>query len=346
MIVCFFSCTQEKDKNPSSCVHYTRQKKINLQTNQLPSWTESKRKNEILTYIALITDSSKKEFIPVEDRIATFDNDGTLWAESPVYFQLFFVLDKIKEKEAEHPAWLNEKPYSYLLKDGIEGFSQMGKEDLMKIMFTSHSNNTTEEFEKEVLSWLKSSKHPVLNRPFTSLVYQPMLELIELLKRNNFKVFIVSGGGIEFMRPWVEEVYGIPKDQVIGSTLKTKYHYNDGKPYIERLPALDFFDDKEGKPEAINKYIGRKPVFAVGNSDGDLQMLRWTNSNSYTTFKLYVHHTDEKREWAYDRQSFVGRLNKGLDEAEKLDWSVVNMKKDWKVVFPFESNVNKEQNNL
>ena len=336
IILLLSSCVQETINNDKKINVSPTLNEQNLGLDLLPSWNDSERKNDIINYLSLITDSSKKEFIPIEDRIATFDNDGTLWSEKPIYFQLFFAIDKIKEKAFEHPEWTNEAPYSYILKDGAKGVSKMNEEDLMKIVFASHTNNNTDEYEQEVKDWLKTAKHPVLNQPFTSLVYQPMLELIQLLKKNNFKVFIVSGGGIEFMRPWVEEIYGIPKDQVIGSSAKTAYNYNAGKPYIQRLPGLDFFNDKEGKPEAINKFIGRKPVFAAGNSDGDLQMLRWTNSNSYLTFKLYVHHTDEKREWAYDRESSIGRLDKGLDEADSLSWSVTNMKTDWKVIFPYE----------
>jgi hypothetical protein len=276
------------------------------------------------------------DFVPVSERIAVFDNDGTLWSEQPMYFQLFFAIDRVKAMAADHPEWKDKQPFKALLENDMKTFMSYGEHGLIEVVMASHAGMTVSEFDQVVRDWLKTAKHPKFDRPYTDLVYQPMLELLDYLRANDFKVFIVSGGGIEFMRPWAEEVYGIPKNQVIGSSIKTKYDYNDGDPVIRRLPELNFIDDKEGKPEGINQYIGRKPIFAAGNSDGDLQMLRWTDSNTNPSFKLYIHHTDSDREWAYDRESSIGRFDKGLDEAREKGWTVSDMKSDWKVVYPFQ----------
>lgn len=234
----------------------------------------------------------------------------------------------------DHPEWKNKQPFKAVLENNTEDLMKQGKAGLMQIMAASHAGMTIDEFEDNVSSWINEAQHPVKKKLYKDLIYQPMLELIKYLQSNQFKVFIVSGGGIDFMRVWAEGVYGIPKEQIVGSTLEAKYEYNNGKPSITKLPSLDFLDDKEGKPVAIEKYIGRKPVFAAGNSDGDLQMLQWTASNRYKNFELYVHHTDSIREWAYDRKSHIGTLNKGLDEGKAKKWSFADMKNDWKVVFP------------
>ena len=302
----------------------------------LPSWNKGAAKQAILDYVNAVTTEGSDDFIPVSERIATFDNDGNLWSEQPAYFQLFFAMDRIKALAPEHPEWKTTQPYQSVLDNDMAKLMSYGEHGLIQIVMATHGNNTVKEFEQIVKDWLATAKHPRFDRPYTDLVYQPMLELINYMKANEFKTFIVSGGGIEFMRPWVEGVYGIPRDQVIGSSIKTKYDYNDGKPVIRRLPELNFIDDKEGKPEGINQFIGRKPVFASGNSDGDLQMMRWADSNTYPSFQLYVHHTDSIREWAYDRKSSIGRLDKGLDEANAKGWTVIDMKNDWKVVYPFE----------
>ena len=302
----------------------------------LPSWNEGNTKNAIINYVKEATTEGSENFIPISERVAVFDNDGNLWSEQPAYFQLFFAMDRIHALAPEHPEWKTTQPYQSVLENDMKTLMSHGEHGLIQIVMATHGGNTVTEFEQIVKDWLATAKHPRFNRPYTDLVYQPMLELINYLKSNDFKTFIVSGGGIEFMRPWVEGVYGISKDQVIGSSIKTKYDYNDGNPVIRRLPELNFIDDKEGKPEGINQYIGRKPVFASGNSDGDLQMLRWADSNTYPSFELYLHHTDSVREWAYDRKSSVGRLDKGLDEAKEKGWTVIDMEKDWKVVYPFE----------
>jgi len=322
-----------------SCASSTKKEDVNQEienTDPLPSWNEGKTKAAIINYVGDVTNSEGNNFIAIPDRIATFDNDGNLWSEQPAYFQLFFAIDRVKTLAADHPEWKTEQPFKAVLEDDMNELLKLGEHGLIKLVMASHASNTSEEFETIVKEWLAKAKHPKFNRPYTDLVYQPMLELIKYLQVNNFKTFIVSGGGIEFMRPWVEEVYDIPRDQVIGSSIKTQYDYNNGNPVIKRLAEVDFINDKEGKPEGINKFIGRKPVFSSGNSDGDLQMMRWAASNKLKSFILYVHHTDSIREWAYDRESHIGRLDKGLDEAYEKGWTVIDMENDWRVIYPFE----------
>ncbi|MCE2611586.1 haloacid dehalogenase-like hydrolase [Flavobacteriaceae bacterium D16] len=306
------------------------------QADPLPSWEEGKTKAAILTFVKQSAEEGSPNFIPIEDRIATFDNDGTLWSEKPAYFQLFFAIDRVKALAPEHPEWKDNQPFKAVLEDDMKTLSSYGEHGILEIVMATHAGNTLDEFEQIVKDWLATAKHPRFDRPYTDLVYQPMLELLDYLRANDFKTFIVSGGGIDFMRPWVENTYGIPKDQVVGSSIKTEFTIADGQAVIKKLPAIDFIDDKAGKPIGINKFIGRKPVFAAGNSDGDLQMLQWTDSSSYPSFQLYVHHTDAEREWAYDRESSVGRLDKGLEEAASNGWTVASMKDDWKLVYPFE----------
>jgi hypothetical protein len=330
--ITLFSCKEKIDQNKDITTT------IDEVVDPLPSWNEGQTKEAIISYINDVTAEGSANFIPVSDRIATFDNDGNLWSEQPAYFQLFFAMDRIKTLAPEHPEWKTTQPYQSVLENDMKTLMSYGEHGLLEIVMASHAGNTVSEFEQIVKEWLATAKHPRFNQPYNALIYQPMLELLDYLRANDFKTFIVSGGGIEFMRPWVEEVYGIPKDQVIGSSIKTKYDYNDGNPVIRRLPELNFIDDKEGKPEGINQFIGKKPVFTSGNSDGDLQMLRWGDSNTYSSFQLYVHHTDSIREWAYDRESSIGRLDKGLDEAIDKGWTVIDMEKDWKVVYPFELN--------
>lgn len=306
------------------------------QSDPLPSWNEGATKEAIMSYVEDVTDSNSQNFIPIGDRIATFDNDGNLWSEQPAYFQLFFAMDRIKAMAADHPEWKDQQPYKAVLEDDMKTLMSYGEKGLLEIVMATHGGITTDEFEQIVKDWLATSRHPRFDKPYNQLVYQPMLELLDYLRANDFKTFIVSGGGIEFMRPWTEEVYGIPTDQVVGSSVATEFDYNNGNPVIRRLPKLDFIDDKAGKPVGINKHIGKKPVFASGNSDGDLQMMQWADSNKYKSFQLYVHHTDAEREWAYDRESHIGKLDKGLDEATEKGWTVIDMKNDWKVIYPFQ----------
>ena len=308
-------------------------------TNQtqdpLPSWNEGDAKSNIIAFVEKVT-TPGADFVPVEDRIATFDNDGTLWAEQPAYFQLFFAIDQVKAMAKDHPEWNEQEPFKSVLNDDMEGVMASGMKGLMEIIMTSHAGLTEEAFNTSVESWLAQAKHPRFNVAYNQLIYQPMLELLDYLRANDFKVFIVSGGGVDFMRVWATEVYGIPSDQIIGSSIKAKFTFNAGKAEITKLPEMNFIDDKEGKPVGIHQYIGKKPIFASGNSDGDLQMLQYTDSNSCPSFQLYLHHTDVEREWAYDRDSHVGKLDKGLDEAKAKGWTVIDMKNDWKTIFPFQ----------
>jgi phosphoglycolate phosphatase-like HAD superfamily hydrolase len=300
----------------------------------LPSWNDTGPKKAIMAFVERVTKPNTPDFVPPAERIAVFDNDGTLWTEQPLYFQLLFALDRVKALAPQHPEWQTKEPFASLLKGDVKAALAGGEHALLEITMATHAGMTTEEFEKIVHAWITTAKHPKTGRLYTEMVYQPMLELLAYLRANGFKTYIVSGGGIEFMRPWVQKVYGIPPEQVIGSSIKVKYEMRDGKPVLMRLPEVDFIDDKAGKPVAIHKFIGRRPVMAFGNSDGDLQMLQWTAAGSGPRFCLYVHHTDAEREWAYDRESHIGRLDKGLDEAKAKGWTVVDMKQDWKVIFP------------
>jgi phosphoserine phosphatase len=301
----------------------------------LPSWNEGKTKQSVLAFVKRVSVRGGRDFVPVNERIAVFDNDGTLWAEQPMYFQLAFALDRVKALAPQHPEWKDKEPFASLLKGDVKGALAGGEKALVEIVMATHANTTTEEFEKIVRDWLATAKHPMTGRRYNEMIYQPMVELLRYLRANGFKTYIVSGGGVEFMRPWVETAYGIPPEQVVGSTIKTKFEMRDGKPVILRLAEIDFIDDKDGKPVAINKFIGRRPIFAFGNSDGDHEMLLWTAAGSGARFMGLVHHTDAEREWAYDRKSSIGRLDKALDDAIAKNWAVIDMKKDWKQVFGF-----------
>jgi len=300
----------------------------------LPSWNEGKTKQSITGFVEKVTKEGSPDFVPVAERIATFDNDGTLWAEQPMYFQLLFALHRVGVLAPQHPEWKDKEPFASLLKGDVKGALAGGDKALTEIVAVTHSGMTTEEFERIVKEWIATAKHPVTKRPIMEMVYQPMIELLAYLRANGFKTFIVSGGGIEFMRPWTEKIYGIPPEQVVGSSGKLKWEMVDGNPSLLKLPAVDFIDDKEGKPVGIQQHIGRRPIAAFGNSDGDLQMLQWTAAGPGPRFCLYVHHTDAEREFAYDRQSHIGQLAKGLDEAAAKGWTVVSMKDDWKTIFP------------
>ncbi len=321
-----FGCAPEDPGAPAAAVV----------ADPLPSWNEGPTKHSISQFVASVVDRDSIDFVPEPERIAVFDNDGTLWSEKPVYFQLLFAIDRVKELEPEHPEWKSQQPFKAVLENDMEALAASGEKGLIELVMATHAGMTTGEFEAIALDWIASAKHPTTGRAFTEMVYQPMLELLKFLRANGFKTFIVSGGGIEFMRPWTEEIYGIPPEQVMGSSFKTVYEVRDGEPVLVRLPELDFIDDKEGKPVGINSHIGRRPIAAFGNSDGDLQMLQWTAAGDGPSFCLYVHHTDEEREWAYDREGHVGRLDKGLDEAEARGWTVVDMKSDWKVIYPWQ----------
>jgi len=303
----------------------------------LPSWNDGAAKKSIVEFVGNVTKQDSPEFVPITERIAVFDNDGTLWAEQPMYFQLSFALDRVKALAPQHPEWKAKEPFASLLKGDVKGALSGGERAMLQIVTATHAGMTTEEFEKMVTHWITTAKHPKTGRLYTELVYQPMLELLAYLRANGFKTFIVSGGGIEFMRPWTERVYGIPPEQVVGSSIKTKFELRDGKPVLVRLSELNFIDDKAGKPVGTHLHIGRRPIAAFGNSDGDLEMLQWTVAGDGPRFALIVHHTDAEREWAYDRTSHIGKLDKALDEAEAKGWTVVDMKQDWKTVFPVEN---------
>jgi phosphoglycolate phosphatase-like HAD superfamily hydrolase len=305
------------------------------QTDPLPAWNDGAVKKSITDFVARVTTQGGSDFVPVPERIATFDNDGTLWTEQPYYFQIAFALDRIKAMAPRHPEWKSKQPFKALLEGDKKTFAAAGKDGLLQVIAATHAGMTVEDFTKTVTAWTETARHPRFNRPYTELVYQPMLELLAYLRANGFKTFIVSGGGIEFMRPWTERVYGIPPEQVVGSSGVVKYQIGaNGKPELMKLAKIEFVDDGPGKPAGINRFIGRRPIFAFGNSDGDLQMLQWTMAGQGLRFAGLVHHTDAEREYAYDRQSKVGKLDKALDEASAKGWTVVDMKKDWKTVFP------------
>jgi len=300
----------------------------------LPSWNDGPSKQSIVRFVEQVATKGSATFLAAAERIANFDNDGTLWGEQPLYVQAFFLFDRIKALAPQHPEWQSQEPFASVLKGDIKGALAGGEHGLVEMAMATHAGMTSEEFDKIVSDWVASAKHPKTDRHFTEMVYQPMLELINYLKDNAFKVYIVSGGGVEFMRPWTERVYGIPPEHVIGSSIVTKFEMRDGKPVLARLPQVDFVDDGPGKPVGIQMRIGRRPLAAFGNSDGDLQMLQWTAAGAGPRFCLYVHHTDAAREWAYDREGSIGRLDKGLDEAKAKGWTVVDMRQDWKVIYP------------
>jgi hypothetical protein len=309
---------------------------VHAQSDPLASWNDNASKKAIVAFVEKVTGQGSPDFVPIPERIATFDNDGTLWAEQPMYFQLLFSLDRVKALAAQHPEWKDKEPFASLLKGDVKAALAGGEPAIGQIVMATHAGMTTDEFEQIVKDWLATAKHPMTKRSYTEMVYQPMLELLVYLRLNGFKTFIVSGGGIDFMRPWTEKVYGIPPEQVVGSSIKTKLEMRDGKPVLVRLPELNFIDDGAGKPVGINQHIGRRPIAAFGNSDGDLQMLQWTTAGKGARLALIVHHTDAAREWSYDRKSSVGRLDKALDEAKVKGWTVVDMKNDWKIIYPFE----------
>jgi phosphoserine phosphatase len=303
----------------------------------LPSWSEGATKASILDFVARITTQGGPDFVPVEQRIATFDNDGTLWVEQPMYVQLAFALDRVKAMAPMHPEWKTKQPFAGVLDGDLKAVMASGEKGLVELIMVTHAGMTTAEFEKIVTDWLATARDPRFKRPYTELVYLPMLELLAYLRANGFKTFIVSGGGIEFMRPWTERIYAVPPEQVVGSSIKTRFEIKDGTPTLFRLAEINFIDDKTGKPIGINEHIGRRPIAAFGNSDGDLEMLQWaTLGASGARFGLIVHHTDAEREYAYDRQSHFGKLDAALNAATLNKWTVVDMKKDWKRIFAFE----------
>jgi phosphoglycolate phosphatase-like HAD superfamily hydrolase len=307
------------------------------QADLLPSWNDGPVKQSILDFIARTTTMGSPDWVPVPERIACFDNDGTLWTEQPVYFQVAFAFDRIKALAAQHPEWRTQEPFRSVLTDGRAALAALGLKAMVEVIAASHTGMTPEEFTRTVVDWLATARHPRFNRPYTDLVYQPMIELLALLRAHQFKTFIVSGGGIEFRRPWTERIYGIPPEQIVGTSGVTKFELRpDGTPVLMKEAKVEFIDDGPGKPVGINRFIGRRPVLAFGNSDGDQQMLEWTGAGGGARFMGLVHHTDAVREYAYDRPSPVGQLDKAWDEALRRRWTIVDMKRDWKVIYPFE----------
>jgi len=302
----------------------------------LPSWNDGPVKTAIMECVRVVTTDGFASFVPPEERVAVFDNDGTLWSEQPMYFQMMFSIDRVKSLAAQHPEWKTTQPFKAVLEGDKEGLKKQGLTGLMQLINASHAGMTTSQFEMIVDGWLTTALHPRFKRPYTDLVYQPMLELLQYLRDNGFKTYICSGGGIDFMRAWVETAYGIPPEQVIGSVIKTALEDRGGVPALVRLPELDNVNDGATKPIGIHKHIGRRPIMAFGNSDGDLQMLQWTAAGEGERFMGLIHHTDSSREWEYDKNSAVGHLDKALTEAFTRDWTIVDMKRDWKVVYPFQ----------
>ncbi len=304
------------------------------QHDPLPSWNEGAAKEALLTFVEAVTDESGKDFVPAAERIAVFDNDGTLWVEQPVYTQLTFVTDRVKEMAPEHPEWKTTQPFQGVIEGDMDAVTATGEQGMMELLMATHGGMTAEAYEDAVERWIATARHPRFDRRYTELVYQPQLELMDHLRAHGFKVFIVSGGGIQFMRPWADEVYGVPPEQVVGSSFVTTFELRDGEPTLVRQPQIRFIDDKEGKPVGIYEHIGRRPILAFGNSDGDLQMVQYTTAGEGPSLGLFLHHTDARREYAYDREGHVGVLDKSLDLAAEEGWVVVDMKKDWRVVFP------------
>ena len=302
----------------------------------LPSWNAGPAKERILDFVDRVSDPDSPDFVPEAERIATFDNDGTLWSEQPLYFQLLFAMDQVKAMAPNHPEWAEEEPYRSVLNDDLAALAAQGEAAIVPLLLTTHTGMTASEFRARARAWLDTARHPRFDQPFDAMVYQPMLEVLGLLRANGFQTWIVSGGGIQFLRVFAEETYGIPPEQVVGTSIVTRFETRDGIPVIVREPEINFVDDKEGKPLAINLHIGRRPIAAFGNSDGDLQMLQWTSAGDGPRLAVFVHHTDAAREWAYDRDSHIGRFDQGLDEAADRGWLVIDMARDWNVIYPFQ----------
>ncbi len=300
----------------------------------LPSWNAGPAENAIVEFVAAVTAEGSPHYVAPAERIAVFDNDGTLWVEQPMYTQLAFVLERVKELAPQHPEWQEQQPFKAALDGDLTALGKAGMEGLMQLLMATHAGMTSEEFERIASDWITEARHPKFQRPYTELVYQPMLELLDYLRANGFKTFIVSGGGVDFMRPWTERVYGIPPEQVVGSMIELRYEERNGEPVLVREPKIAFIDDKTGKPVGIQRHIGRRPILAFGNSDGDLQMLKWTTAGDGRRLGLILHHDDAEREYAYDRESHFGKLDKALDLAADEGWAVVSMKSDWGRVFP------------
>jgi phosphoserine phosphatase len=336
-IIVFTSCKEQTNTKEPVVPNTEQGTEI---TDPLSSWNEGNTKQAIVSFVNAVTDKNSADYVSPSNRIATFDNDGTLWSERPVYTQLLFAFDRIKTLAPEHPEWKNKQPFKAVLENDEKALMESGEKGLMEIIAVTHAGMSTDDFETIVSNWIANAKQPDLrfkDKLFSEMIFQPMLELMDYLRANDFEVFIVSGGGIEFMRPFTEEVYGVPTQNVVGSSITVSYEYNDGKPTLMRLPKVAFIDDKDGKPAGINAHIGKKPILAFGNSTGDQEMLEWSQSAGKKTFQGLVHHTDAEREWAYGPDSKVGTFsNELMKKADSSGWHVVDMKNDWKVIFPSE----------
>lgn len=302
----------------------------------LPSWNDGPTKQSIVDFVRRVTTTGAPQFAKLEDRIAVFDNDGTLWSEQPMLFQFAFAIDRLKALAPQHPEWKGKQPFAAVLEGDMKAVAAGGEHAIAELVMVTHAGTTTDQFSRIVLDWIASARHPRFDRPYTELIFQPMLELLAYLRANGFKTFVVSGGGVEFLRVWVERVYGIPPEQVVGSSIVTNFEMLAGVPVLTRLPKINFIDDNAGKPVGINMHIGRRPLAAFGNSDGDLQMLQWTTDNTGSRFGLLVHHTDSVREYAYTVTP-LGKLDVALMEAKANGWTVVDMKRDWNRIYPFEA---------
>jgi len=308
----------------------------------LPSWNDGPAKNNIIAFVQAVTDQSSKDFVQPAERIAVFDNDGTLWSEQPMYFELLFALDEVKRNASQHPEWKTTQPFKAVLENDHKALAAAGMDGILKIFAATHTGMTTEAFDDYAKTWLSQARHPKTGKPYTEMIFQPMLEMLDYLRSQDFKTYIVSGGDTGFMRTFAEKVYGIPPEQVIGTTFVTAFQFKDGQASILRTPKLAHNDDGPGKPESIDAVIGKRPILAFGNSDGDLQMLQWTAAGPGKRFMGLVHHTDARREWAYDRKSDIGRLDKALDEANSRGWTVVDMATEWRRIYPFDPPANEQ----
>ncbi len=303
---------------------------------ELPSWNDGKSKQAIVDFVKKVTTQGGADYVAPEDRIAVFDNDGTLWTEQPFYFQLGFILDRVKTLAPQHPEWKEKEPFKSILAGDLKGIAKSGERGLVELVMETHAGLTTDDFRNIVIDWFATARHPKTGKPYNEMTFLPMRELLDYLRANGFKTFIVSGGGVEFMRLMTEKAYGIPPEQVVGSTITTQYALVGDIPVLNRLPKVDFVDDGPGKPVGINRFIGRRPILAAGNSDGDYEMLRWVMAGQGPHFAMIIHHTDADREYAYDRKSDFGKLDKALDEAESRNWLLVDMKADWKKIYAFD----------
>jgi phosphoserine phosphatase len=301
----------------------------------LPTWNDGPARKAIVDFVDAVTREDGPDYVPPEERVAVFDNDGTLWTEQPMYVQLAFILDRVKALAPGHPEWKDKQPFKAVLENDLQAVAKSGEKGLLELAMATHAGVSADAFTRIVSDWIASARHPKTGKHYTDMVYQPMLDLLAYLRENGFKTFIVSGGGVEFMRPWTQRVYGIPPEQVVGSNIEVKYEVKDGRPTLTRLPGVTFIDDKAGKPVAIHYKIGRRPIAAFGNSDGDFEMLEWTTAGSGRRLGILVHHDDAAREFAYDRKSAFGRLDRGLEEGPRRGWTIVNMKTDWKCILRY-----------